>query len=102
MADDQLADLVGQDEIERALKGDDVQGALIEFASQAADYWKSVSPVGGETDPHAGEYRDSITVTVDGDNVSVGTDVEWAHLVEYGSVNNPEYAPRAKTEAHFG
>jgi len=100
---DELADLVGQKEIDAALKSREVKDALIEFAEEARDYWKSVSPVGDEsTDPHSGEYRDSIEVTVDGDKMWVGTEVEYAHIIEYGSVDTPEFAPRAKTEAHFG
>lgn len=99
---DSLADLVGQSVIDAALRGAEIQAAKLALAHEAAEYWRSVSPVGGDEDPHAGQYRDSVGVVVDGAKVKVGSDDDIANLIEYGSIHNPEYAPRAKTQEHFG
>lgn len=41
----------------------------------------------------SGQYHESIVVVRDGDTVGVGS-TDWAwHWVEFGSVNNPAYAP---------
>lgn len=40
---------------------------------------------------HTGDYADSFVVAEDGS--SFGNDDFAAHLVEYGSANNPPYAP---------
>lgn len=40
--------------------------------------------------PHA---PGSITVTDDGDTISMGSDDPFFHLIEWGSVNNQPYAP---------
>lgn len=74
----------------------------IELAEKAAAYWRTVSPVGDPaTDPTSGEYLASIEVRVQGDHVTVGSTDDKANLIEYGSINNEEFAPRAKVQAHF-
>jgi hypothetical protein len=76
--------------------------ARIELAKEAQAYWITVSPVGDPVvDPHSGEYIESIEVRVQGDHVTVGSTDDKANLIEYGSINNPEYAPRAKVQARF-
>jgi hypothetical protein len=94
MADD-LASLVGQGAIDAALRGAEIHAAEVELAHKAADYWRSISPV------DTGTYRDSVHVKTDGGKVEVGSDDPIANLIEYGSIHNPEFAPRAKTQEHF-
>lgn len=40
-----------------------------------------------------GAYRDSLQVVEDGDTIAAATTDRAGHLVEFGSVNNPAYAP---------
>ncbi len=94
---DEFAKLVGEDQIDEELKSSDVKQASLKLAADAVDYAKSISPVGDGKDPHPGRYRDSIHVE-DGEQVSVVFDDPEANLIEYGSINNPEYAIRARTE----
>ncbi|AWH14411.1 head-tail connector protein [Mycobacterium phage TChen] len=61
--------------------------------------WKANSPV------ESGAYRDSIQVTqrsTTRGRGKVGATADHAHLVEFGSVHNPEYAPAEKTAKQFG
>lgn len=61
--------------------------------------WKTNSPV------RDGTYRDSIEITEKSTNKGrgkVAATAEHAHLVEFGSVHNPEYAPAEKTAKQFG
>ena len=74
---------------------DDVNDVLDRFASA----WKSNSPV------DSGDYRDQIEVTERSTNKGrgkVGALAKHSHLVEFGSVHNPEYAPAEKTAQQFG
>jgi hypothetical protein len=101
---DDFLDALGmtKDGLDKELESQEVLEARVELAQEVAEYWRSVSPIGDpETDPHAGEYRDSIEVEVDGNDVKVVARDDKAHLMEFGSVHNPEFAPRAKTWAHF-
>lgn len=76
--------------------------AKLELAELAAEYWKSIAPVGDPAvDPHSGAYRDSIHVEQNGDQVYVVASDPKAHWIEFGTENMPEYAPRARTEIHF-
>jgi hypothetical protein len=91
-----------QSELDEELASDEVLKGRIELANEVRDYWKSVSPVGDpETDPHSGQYRDSIEVEVNGQDVKVVAQEDKAHLIEWGSAHNAEYAPRAKAYEHF-
>jgi hypothetical protein len=106
---DFIHDLIGADEIDEALESDpEVAEAVLELAEAAAEYWRSIAPVGDAHDPNAGKYRDSIRVEVDensslksGNQVYVLTDDPIANLIEYGSAHNPEFACRARTEDQF-
>lgn len=61
--------------------------------------WKANSPV------DSGDYVESVGVTersITKGRGKVGATAEHAHLVEFGSVHNPEYAPAEKTAKQFG
>lgn len=76
----------------------DVNAGLDEFMEdEVVPVWKDKSPV------EHGTYRDSIKVTKRAHNGrgQVGAEDEKANIIEYGSNDTPEFAPRAKTEAHF-
>jgi hypothetical protein len=57
--------------------------------------WQANSP------DDTGEYVE-VKYDAQGGRGAVGTSIGYAHIVEYGSVDTPEFAPRAKTAAHFG
>jgi hypothetical protein len=57
-------------------------------ARAAAEAARQVAPVGA-----TGAYQRSIRVGEEGDVVAVTSSDAFAHLVEFGSVNNPAYAP---------
>lgn len=94
---------VSDAELERALNSPEVKAAKVKLAEEAAAYWRSISPVGtpAESDDHPGQYLASIEVKVT-DKVKVGTDDPIAHLIEYGTVDTPEFALRIKTQEAFG
>lgn len=50
-----------------------------------------------------GEYRESVMVKrpANAGRGAVGSSNGYAHLIEYGSNDTPEFAPRAKTAASF-
>lgn len=76
--------------------------AKLELAEEAAEYWRSIAPVGDPAvDPHSGAYRDSIHVEQKGDKVYVVASDPKAHWIEYGTEHMPEYAPRQRTETQF-
>lgn len=87
------------------LNSEEVLKAKIRLANKARIYWRRIAPVGDPaTDPHSGEYRDSIKVTVKGNDVSVGSDDPKAGYIEYGTGGDsptPEFACRARTQAKF-
>lgn len=60
-----------------------VRDELRQQANAAAGIVRSLTP-------HAPE---SYTVSADGESVTLGTSDSVGHLVEWGSVNNPPYAP---------
>lgn len=93
-----LSDFIPQSEIDDYLEtSDDVLQAKLELANEVVEYAKSISPV------DSGTYRDGIKARRYG---RTGVGVVWtdpkSNLIEYGSEHNPEYAVRARTEAHFG
>lgn len=57
-------------------------------ARAAAGAARAIAPVG-----RTGDYQDSIDDREYGDEVVVESTDPFAHLVEFGSVNNPAYAP---------
>lgn len=52
----------------------------------------------------SGDYIDSVKVTkrARGGRGQVGATDPKANIIEYGSEDTPAFAPRAKTESHFG
>lgn len=54
-----------------------------------------VKPAVEAVAPHGqtGMYHRSIRVIRNGDTVGIGSIDPFAHLVEFGSINNPAYAP---------
>lgn len=67
---------------------DEYRAALQEQAEGAKSEIEAIAPR-GET----GDYSRSIIVVDDGHSVTVGSADPFAHLVEWGSANNPPYAP---------
>lgn len=94
-------DLFDPADLAAALTSAEVVAASIDLAGRAADYWQSIAPVGGPDDPHAGDYRDSISVVVDGTDVAVLCESEYAHIIEFGSEDTPEFGCRARVEEYF-
>jgi len=89
---------VSDADFEAEMNSAEVLEGKIELAEKAAAYWRRISP------EDTGEYIDSIEVRVDGDDVSVGSNDDKAHYIEYGTGGDsptPEFAPRAKTQARF-
>lgn len=72
-----------------------VVAAKLKIAEEAADYWKSISPV------DSGAYRDSIKAHQNGTDVWVEASDPAAPFIEYGTKDTPEFAPRQKTDEHF-
>jgi hypothetical protein len=103
MADlSEFLEIIGEAAVEAELASVVVQEELAKWAeAEVVPVWQSFSPVGGDKDPNAGTYRDSIKVTREDGKVLVGSDDPKANLIEWGSIHNPEFAPRARTEAHF-
>jgi|SRR5581483_963993 len=103
MADDLeelLKSIVGVEDIDEDSR-QEINEAELELAEQAAEFWRSIAPVGDANDPHSGQYRDSIQVQQQSGKVYVVTEDPIANLIEYGSAHNEEYACRARTEAQF-
>lgn len=50
-----------------------------------------------------GDYKRSVEVKyrADGGRGAVGTSIGYAHMIEYGTNDTPEFAPRAKAAASF-
>lgn len=75
--------------------------AVRRFEKQVAKAVKAevqrIAPAGG---PARG-YRESITVDQHAET-KVGSTDPFAHLIEYGSVNNPPYAPLRRAVRNLG
>lgn len=70
--------------IERELKAQPTYPAFLRFVARyAAEAVQEVSPV------HTGYYRRHVGY----DGATITSSDPFAHLVEWGSVNNPPYAP---------
>ena len=67
------------------------------MANEVVPYWVSVSP---EDD---GDYKRSVQVTKKArrGKGKVGAKIGYANLIEYGSEDTPEFAPRQLTVTHF-
>lgn len=76
-----------------------------EFDDQLDDFMENqVVPVWRDNAPEdTGNYKNLVQVTKPAQNGKgqVGALDEAANIIEYGSEDTPEFAPRAKTEAHF-
>ena len=57
----------------------------------------------GNSPEDSGDYKDSVEVKRPAQNGkgTVGTSIGYAHMLEYGTNDTPEFAPRAKTVAYF-
>jgi len=88
-------DLFDPADIADMLKSAEVVAAEIDVAERAADYAKSIAP------EESGDYINAIHVVHNGDTVAVVFGDPAAHIIEYGSVDTPEFAVRARTEAYF-
>jgi hypothetical protein len=86
---------VSDADFEAEMESDEVLKGRIELAEKAAAYWRRASP------ELTGEYIDSIEVHVKGNDVWVAASDDKANLIEYGTEDTPEFAPRAKTQARF-
>lgn len=97
MADTDAVDTILDvfDGTDRAELEAEILAAKLELAEEAADYWRSIAP------EDTGEYKDSIEVVQDGNEVSVVAQDPKSNIIEYGSVDTPEFACRARTEEHF-
>lgn len=92
-----LYDLLGRDVVNNFLEndGDIVEGKMA-LAEEFVEHAKSIAPV------DEGEYRDGIVARRHGrSGVGVHFTAQHSNLIEYGSVNNPEYAVMRRTIEHF-
>lgn len=99
------SDQIREQIFEYAKKQAEVEEALMKFAEEVRDYWRSISPV------DEGDYAASVKVskrkiTVDGMPAKrVGAYNYKAHWIEYGTGEpgkTTAEAPRAKTVSRFG
>lgn len=72
-----------------------------EKLAETAEYKAGMSKIAGDVarqirgqaPARSGYYRRSIKTFTQGDTIGVASSDPFAHLVEYGSVKNPAYAP---------
>lgn len=81
--------------------GDEINRQLDVKADEVLAYWVSISP------EKTGKYVDSIIIEdiedADGHPARrIVATAPYSHILEYGSEDTTEYAPRAKTATHFG
>ena len=82
-------------QIADVLREQEVIAAELDLAERAADYAKAIAP------EDSGDYINAIRVVRNGDVVAVVFDDPAAHIIEYGSIDTPEFAVRARTESYF-
>lgn len=102
---------ISDEEVERAIRESAaVDVELRKFAEEVVEVWRANSPI------RSGEYAASVKVLkVRHGKAVVGTRFWKAHMIEYGTgpdtktgsrfgpnTPTPEFAPGAKTAAHFG
>lgn len=92
-----LSDFIPKAEIDAYLKtAPDVLAGKVKMAKEVVEYAQSISPV------DSGDYKKGIKVRRYG---ATGVGVVWtdekSNLIEYGTVDTPEWAIRTKTEEHF-
>ncbi len=94
---DQLAAEIGE-QIKAAIADGEYDAKLQDFMEN------TVIPVWQQNSPEdSGAYKESIEVKkpASGGAGKVGTSIGYAHILEYGSVDTPEFSPRGRTEAYF-
>lgn len=76
-----------------------------EYDAQLQGFMENeVIPVWRQNSPEdSGAYKESVEVKkpASGGAGKVGTSIGYAHILEYGSVDTPEFSPRGRTEAYF-
>lgn len=93
MADDDLASQFAED-LTAAVEAGDFDEKLDEFMSgTVVDTWRVNSP------EDSGDYKRSIKVIKPAESGKgrVGATEGYGNLIEFGSVDTPEFAPRQKT-----
>ena len=65
--------------------------ALRTFLLEEAERVKKLAEA--EAPDHTGFYKSRFAVDADADGVTIGNTDPFAHLVEWGSIHNPAYAP---------
>ena len=95
-SDDLEAEIREQFE-KNAADGEYDQGLQKFMKDEVIPVWQNFSPEA------SGAYKESVEVKspAQGGKGTVGTSIGYAHIIEYGSIHNPEFEPRAKTEAYF-
>ena len=94
---DALAAEIGQ-QIQAAIAAGDYDPQLDEFMqNEVVPAWVNNSP---EDD---GDYKRSVEVKHPAKNGkgAVGTSIGYAHMIEYGTNDTPEFAPRSRAAASF-
>lgn len=90
---DDIADALTE-AFEQQKQAGEFDDQLNEFmANEVVPAWQSNSP------EDSGDYKDSIEITqpANAGKGEVSATVDYANIVEYGSEDTPEYAPRART-----
>lgn len=85
-------------QIDAEIANGEYDGQLQQFMeNEVVPAWVNASP------EDSGDYKDSVEVKHPAANGkgAVGTSIGYAHLIEYGSVDTPEFGPRAKAAASF-
>jgi hypothetical protein len=77
--------------LEELMGEGDFHDGLVETAEAVADNAKTAMPRG--MDERRGHIADAFEVVEDGDQVFVVNLDSFFHLAEWGSINNPVYAP---------
>lgn len=91
-----LMDFIPREEVDAALEDDpDVVKVKSGFADEVVEYAQSISP------EDSGEYKNGIRKRRRGNGFSIEFTDPKSNLIEYGTEDTPEFAVRAKTEAHF-
>jgi len=93
MSNDDLASQFA-DDLAEAVEAGEFDEQLDEFmGGTVVDTWRENSP------EDSGTYKDSVKVidAAQAGKGRVGTSLGYANLVEYGTADTPEFAPRQKT-----
>ena len=92
-----LYDILGRDVVNDYLENsEDIVAGKLALANEFVEHARSIAPVDD------GTYRDGIKARrVGRSGVGIYFTAEHSNLVEYGSVNNPEYAVMRRTIEHF-